>query len=318
MIPSNASPEVNRLLGVYCLDSTALGQLSQNMYEWSLSSLIGNKLNEYIISVMAIPYQPTTSERTAVTSVKYGKEITGNIFSGEAYEMKKRYVTIYSNTVSISGTLSGYMAYPPYSQWSIYLPFYGFAPLDPNAFYGGERDIGITYEADLVTGDCMISVFSVHPQLTTIKNLVLQVATNIGKKIELVNTDSTSYARNLFTSAVGAGVAYAVGGDATIGASVTNMAVSALTPATNVSTVGQTSAGTAIFGQYDVYLRIIKATTIDENAYIAEKGLPSAKHLQVSALAGYAEFAEINLDGITASEGEINEIDAILKSGFIA
>ena len=90
----------------------------------------------------------------------------------------------------------------------------------------------------------------------------------------------------------------------------------AMTPAKMIRS-GSFQEGSAGLGLQFPYIILSRPTQSMPDQYGHFYGYPSNMYLPLYSLVGYTEIGEIHLDGLSATESEIKELDGILKGGVI-
>ena len=242
-----------------------------------------------------------------------------------------------------------YLDMSPYTKVSIYLPGIGIRELNTDDVMG--RRIWVKYLCDNVTGQFVAYVAVGTKNTPETKTSVRyafsgQVAATF--PITQENWGNTyiagaSLVAGALAMGVTAGAAGAAGGGAagaaeageaaagaaeaggstisaanvakgtvSIGNSLSNLAKP------SVSRSGAVSGTTSLFAVKRPYLIIESPSYWDFDGDFAEvKGWPYGTYIEFSRLKGYAVIEACHLHGITATVGEINEIETLLKMGVI-
>ena len=198
-----------------------------------------------------------------------------------------------------------------FTKISIYLPFLGIQQLNAKDLIGGS--INVTATVDVLTGTILYN-------LNITKNGVTQTLyTFSGNCAVQLPISSGSYASILANTIglVAGGVAtFATGGAAApvlIGA-----AAQAVTGTrANVTASNTIGSNAGAMGIKKPYLILNRQNSYNAAAYNNIQGYPSNINVKLSNCSGFTRVKECHLDGIPATDEEIEEIYTLLKQGVI-
>ena len=198
-----------------------------------------------------------------------------------------------------------------FTKISIYLPFLGIQQLNAKDLIGGS--INVTATVDVLTGTILYN-------LNITKNGVTQTLyTFSGNCAVQLPISSGSYASILANTIglVAGGVAtFATGGAAApvlIGA-----AAQAVTGTrANVAASNTIGSNAGAMGIKKPYLILNRQNSYNATAYNDVQGYPSNINVKLSNCSGFTRVKECHLDGIPATDEEIEEISTLLKQGVI-
>lgn len=198
-----------------------------------------------------------------------------------------------------------------FTKISIYLPFLGIQQLNAKDLIGGS--INVTATVDVLTGTILYN-------LNITKNGVTQTLyTFSGNCAVQLPISSGSYASILANTIglVAGGVAtFATGGAAApvlIGA-----AAQAVTGTrANVAASNTIGSNAGAMGIKKPYLILNRQNSYNATAYNNIQGYPSNINVKLSNCSGFTRVKECHLDGIPATDEEIEEICTLLKQGVI-
>ena len=244
-------------------------------------------------------------------------------------------------TATISRYFNNFLDFAPYTKIELYLPYVGFVELD-NALVMG-KTISIKYVVDFYTGKCTAFILTGSGNDETVImtrdgtiGMNVQVAGGTGADISRsmlkLGIGAASGAVSLGAGAVSAGAAVNAAGKATgksvgavsdmIGKStgyLGNTTIDAITAGqVNVHKNGSTDANNGFYAPQNAYLIYTRPTIARPTDYNALVGRPSGKTVSLSTLTGYTVVDQIHVEGLsTATSGEIDEVESLLKSGVI-
>lgn len=231
-------------------------------------------------------------------------------------------------------TIDSYMLIPQHCVYDVFLPYYGWAPLDLVA-HGGHK-IVIYYALSLIDGSGTVNMFD-----QTAKCMIFTAPVQVGRKIIMTTTNnrenqvqSNSVALNGALGAIGSALGIA-GGIAT-----GNPLLIAGGIASGISTIGKTVIGAQSIIERGSVSYGSDATTFFSplKPYLRRKRkLPaivygSSEYVQFNSLKGHPVKSTIclhdynqgyfllsdskHISSGTATDGELVELQSILNSGF--
>lgn len=272
----------------------------------ALKRSISNPL-DYVIGLNIIPSQGLSIGDSSI--IKFGFTSSGVSMP----RLSSQYFTVDCGTISFP-TLCGdtFLDYAPYSKFSIYLPYIGFKDVDANDFVG--HTIGVIYHGDTVTGGVTAYITkdgSVMYQYSGCCALNIPLsADNWGNTI----SGAVQIATSLVAGATIGGAA-GVGMAAAKGAANVTANPSLLSP--QVSHSGAVSGGAGCMAiQYPFVIReaVRFHSTEGFNKF---SGYPSYYNRSLKDVNGFTTVFDVHLENIPATNGEIAEIENLLKGGVI-
>ena len=272
----------------------------------ALKRSISNPL-DYVIGLNIIPSQGLSIGESAV--IRFGF-----ISSGVSMpRLSNQYFTVDCGSLDFDPICGDtFLDYAPYSKFSIYLPYIGVKEVDANDFVG--HTIGVVYHGDTVTG-------GVTAYITKDGSVMYQYSGCCALNIPLSSDNwgnTISGAVQIATSIVGAA---ASGGAAGIAqAAVSGVASVAANPSMlspQVAHSGAVSGGAGCMAvQYPFVIR--EAVRFHSTEYFNTlAGYPAFYYRSLAEVSGYTKVLEIHLQGMTATQEEVAEIETILKQGAI-
>ncbi len=296
-----------------------------------------------IISLHYLPYairHKGATEEFTVLGTPTG--ITG-------FQPAEQFQEINFSYVDLELDSGSYLDYSPYTKVSIYLPGIGIRELNTDDVMN--KRIWVKYHCDNATGQ-FVAFIAVGTKNTP-ENAVTVRYTYSGQvsasfPITQENWGNTyiagaTLAAGALAVGVTAGAAAAAGGGAAAGeaagtaagaaeagaaggASAANVAGGTVSIGNSLSNLakpsvsrsGAVSGTTSLFAVKRPYLIIESPDWYDyKGDFASVKGWPYGLYQDFKNLNGYAVIEGCHLHGITATVGELNEIEALLKSGVI-
>lgn len=265
---------------------------------------------DYIIGASIVPVIPSLKEASHAITLP---GVLGPISTGVSMDVVYQYSTVNCGTLFIGKKYGAYLDYSPYSRFQIWLPYIGFRDIDADDIMG--KTIELQYLVDLLSGAC-------NAELKCGGTVLYSWQGQCGAQIPINSSDWSSMitgAISLAASAVKLGATIATGGAgvASIATDVASMGTAATGMKPGV-TRGGTVAGAAGFmaaqKPYIVFSRPEAAIPANQNAL---EGYPSFVTMSLGALTGYNEIYSAHLEGIPATQPELDELYQILREGVI-
>lgn len=295
--------------------------------------------SQSVISLHYLPYE-LDIESTAETI-----KVLGSNTGVSAFPAKERQ-TIHFGYSDFPRLSDNYLAYAPYTKVQIYLPGIGIRELNTDDIVN--KRVWVVYHCDNVTGQ-FIAFVAVGTKNQTEAQASVKYTFNgqvaAAWPISQTNWGNTYIAgATLAAGALAAGVAAAgasgaaaagsgeaaagaaaAGGEAeaaagmsaggaigkNIGTSITSLAKP------TISRSGTVSGVTSLMGIKKPYFIIETPHQLSYEGFASVKGYPYGQAAKLGNMKGYTLVESIHITGITATISELNEIEALLKSGVI-
>lgn len=246
----------------------------------------------------------------------------------------RQYVEVNCGSITINEYWGAYLDYDPYTKAELYLPYIGTHPIAIDDIMG--KTIAIRYHVDILSGACVAYVKCGSSVLytfigqcsssipinrsdwTNVINGALNIATAIGTMVATggASAPMSSGSAAEAGAAAGAATAEEAAKKAAMikGASnIASTAVNVMKPSIEKSgAVSGTGGMMAIQKPYLIITRPRQAVPTNQKHYM---GYPSFITTYISALNGYTEMEYVHLEGISATDNEIGEIESLLKGG---
>ena len=215
-----------------------------------------------------------------------------------------------------------YIGYSPYTQVSMFLPFIGVRPLDADEVIGTR--VNLDYRIDAITGAVTAWV--------SINGAVRYTFTgSCACSMPLSGTDWSGVYSALGAAAlsavsgglsaahaltgVGTAASMAGGVAAGVGTGLAKMTDVASKPIyQKITTIGNTSALNSV---KEPYIIVETADTAKPDSFKQILGNPASRSITMGSLSGFNVIQECHIDGASATAGELNEIESLLKGGVI-
>ena len=267
---------------------------------------ISNPL-DYVIGLNIIPSQGLSIGSSR--SIRFGFVDSGVSMP----TLTNQYFTVDCGSIDFEPLCGDtFLDYAPYSKFSIYLPYIGVKEVDANDFVG--HTIGVIYHGDTVTG-------GVTAYITKDGSVMYQYSGCCALNIPLsadgwgsTISGAVQIATSLVAGAVSGGAA-GVGIAAAKGAASVAANPSMLSP--QVSHSGAVSGGAGCMGvQYPFVIR--EAVRFHSTrSFNKVSGYPAFYYRLLDDVTGFTTVLNVHLENIPATQGEIAEIERLLKEGVI-
>lgn len=204
--------------------------------------------------------------------------------------------------------LNSFWNYSPFTSIDIYLPFVGFVQVNATEVMG--KAIRIRYPFDVQTGNATATL-SIDDRIILSREARLFIDIPIG----------SSNAQQAFTNQILTGASI-IGGLASGSANLSNIAsyTSQWVNASQIH-VDKGTIGTplnAVLNPLEPFAVIKRSKPISDTLYPSLFGKPLCVTTELSALSGLTIVGDVHLEGMgNATQTEIDEIEALLKSGVI-
>lgn len=273
----------------------------------SVSNLVLNAVSnpiDFIIGLFMLPVTPDSGNASGI----FLGGINVNTIS--APRVTSQYKTIDFGTINIDELYANYLDYSN-SRVSIYLPYVGTADIDVQEINGGS--IHLQYIVDCFTGACVANVqcVKITPSpwgIAYTNKTVHSYSGNMAIQLPISAGSFDTLTQGLIN--VGLGLGSNTPAIAMTGAKDVMQGF-----AGDVTTRGSLSSNTGKLGYQTPYLMFTRPIE-SRPANLGElHGYSAGVGGILSQFTGYVECSDVKLDGVTATDNELNEIESILKSG---
>lgn len=309
---SGSSPDVlpptgsaSSLWSVYNPTQAQVNSFGQWLWSDNFIEQIKKLFNDPMQAIIGIHKVFATPPTSGTGTIKCGyidSHIISNLVSSQ-------YTTINCGTVSLSEYFGNVFDYSPFTEISLYLPFIGIVRLDVSDVM--RSSINVKYHVDVITGACLADV---KVSRDGANSVLYQYA---GSCIVTYPLSSGSYA-----SALAGIVSIAGGAIGTIatGGALAPVAIGAAVGATklhsDVQKSGSFTGAAGAMGSKKPYLIISRPQTALPSNYKKYEGKPSRHYTTVGDCSGFIRVKDVHVDKMSASNKELDMIEALLKSGI--
>lgn len=341
-IPIPPTPELTAIgsgfLTLYTPSATALNLLADEIFSDNILQIIANyftSISDIIAGLSIVPFFVPTSGFAYHKIGLFESSVSLPLVSSQ-------FIDVDCGSVNVKRFFNNFLDQAPSTKILIYLPYIGYQELNTDEVMANV--ISVKYRCDILSGACVAYVMigsggEGHEASRIIAQFSGNVITQVPTASEAYDS-MVSNAINILTSSVGIAAGAAIGGgigsgamtaQATAGSSQAASAIGAQvgmgmggTAANMVMSMkptfsrNGTPGSTAGYMSYQkpYLIKIVPRDAVAKN-HIQLKGYPSNYGGPLSALSGYCEVSEIQLQGVNATVDEITEIYSLLKGGVV-
>lgn len=289
-----------RSLGAYLYTSDFITAF----YKVVESALIDVSFMDLFINFMSLPVS-ITGQQTGVVKLGWvtptsgGSPINMNFVTQNAVEVDcgiLYFDPVYNNHLDFECDVK------------IFLPYIGYQQLNPSDVIG--RTLDLTYTIDLLTGACVAA-------LKVDDSVRYQFTGNCGYSMSLTDKGTSATPLKAISTAitVAGGVAGVAGAGPVINQVMDTIGSGVDSARTSAQRGGSLSGNSGCMGVQTPHLVITYPNLALPEQYAHFNGYPCNMTSKLINLKGYTEIEEIHLEGIEATENELNEIETLLKEG---
>lgn len=307
------------LMTVFIPTMAQLKDLSN--YLWSASGLDLNQFkkiqNNPFDLLLGLNFIPFNATKSGTKGVNVGNILAVDTGVSMDYTDQENYEFNFGS-VKIDEEYCAFLDYAPHSRMTIHLPYIGAQPIDSDMLRYGDYNkhtFHLRYKYNIVTG-------TVVAYLESDDGLIINTwASNVATPIPLATNDFTNTINGLVglaTSSVLGGVTGGVMGAMTGGVTGTASAMTSLKP-TITHSGGIGSSASMLAPTDEAYIIVEQPQASVDDLYAHYRGLPRNTLATIKSVSayGYNEVESIKLAVLNATENEKQEIENILKSGYI-
>ena len=309
----------------YLMDALSMKAFTEAVFDNSFVNNIQNQfygLKELLVDCIWVPFNASLISTGDLQTVWIGAERLPNSVQG--YPVQNRIsssgeITCSVNFPAVVSDFS-YLAMPPYTTASLYLPFVGNIPLDLDVI-APDQTFKLSYTVDVITGDILYKISKMTGDV---------VSTYQGNCATKIPLSSMSYnAVGTITAGISAigGLASTVGGIVSgnaamatagiggmVGGAVGAMQSMSIHSQQNGSISSAIAASMGLDVIATVFTRRPTEDDIDEG-FKDILGMPLYKNVLINTLSGYVQCAGASVE-MPGTSAEKEAVNAYLNSGF--
>lgn len=306
--PVNTSGDASALWSVYHPTQAQVNSFGSWLWSGNIITQIQQLLNnpmDGIITLHKVFITPIDSGNSTIVVGRLDSEVP-------SATVNQQYVYTNCGTVNCYEEFGNVFDYDPYTKVSLYLPFIGIVPLNTSEVMRSQ--INIKYGVDVFTGACLAMVAIIRDGNTV---NMYQYSGMASVEYPLTGAIHNGLINGILGVAGGiAGIAAAstgVGMVAGIGALASG--ASNIIQSSNAH-AGSFSGNSGAMGIKKPYIIIERPQTKVANDFILLDGYPTNYSVTLNNCTGHVVCSTVHVNGINATEFELNQIESILKDGI--
>ena len=256
-----------------------------------------------IIGLHQIYTDPIIGPRTNIYCGKLDSHVNSRIVA-------QQYKNINCGSITINEYFGDARDYD-FTNISIYLPFIGIQQLNAKDVVGGK--ISVDCVVDVVTGTIL---YNISVTKSGVKQLLYTFNGNCAVQLPITAYNYSNIISNTI-GIVASGVATIASGGGALPLLVGSAGRALTSSKAEVQQSNTISSNAGAMGIKKPYLIINRQNAYTANAYHTLQGYPSNINVSLSTLSGYTRVKECHLEGIPATDEELEEIYTLLKQGVI-
>lgn len=289
------------------------GQLS------SLATLIsagwlGGDVGKGLMSIkyIKVPGDIPSNSPTVIVSDKLTQlyEVTGKVINTQI----KNYGL---GSFAIPLKYNSFLDYEPFTTIQIYLPYCGIKELSAKDVIGNMCVLSVS--VDFLSGNCVYYLYLRGDNNKILYTWNGNCSMDIPINVEDYGRKVSNVVGNVGNMMISGAIAGTTGSPIAAANVITGGIATAQSIVQKDSTqVGNMGSNNGFGGIQYPYLIIRRPKSLASNNYATINGIPSMKSATINTLSGYTEMNNFRFSSSKATDSEINEIESILKTGFIA
>lgn len=266
---------------------------------------------ECLIGLAVLPCIPSSS---GVKNIRFGNIDTGV----NCTFLTSQWAKVDCGSVNIKTVANSFMDYSPHVKLQLFLPFIGFQSLDPDDVMGAS--LKVVYHVDILSGDCV--AFLRHSSRGVIYSYAGNCLANIPMTASSYGGALKNYYQqlaNVFPGMIQGGASGGAAGAAAagIGGLVGAAESIAFNTRPTYQRSGNMSGSAGIMGVKKPFI-VIERPNISVPDYVQRyAGLSANVTMKLGSLHGFTTCDYVHIEGLHATEAELNEIESLLHSGVI-
>lgn len=302
-------------ISMYKMDAADIQLFMQKLYDRGdfldqVKKILSNDPMDAIISLQISPIAPTNTTDAEI-------KLTGESTGITAKKVSNQYMIYDFGTKQISQFYGSCLDYSPFTKFYIYLPFIGVRTLETDMISG--QTIALRYYFDLLTG-------TIVAMLKNNNDVLYQWSGNASMQVPITGRNWTDLLKSQTQMIIGAAATVAGGATggaagAAVGASLSGVA------STTAQNIMHSKPGLEVSGNVSMNAGFLSIKTPFIFAEIPRQSMPQGLNSFIGYpsnitetlgnLTGYTQVDSIHLEGIPATEEELQEIEDELKKGVI-
>lgn len=292
---------------LYEVDTTQMQALCAFMWDDSLLANLGRLFEdprEIIVGLMVFPIGPTNTTTQHIHAGNLDTGVNGDLLATE-------YLTRYAGELKVPKGDANFMSFAPYRRMTLILPYCEEVEIDPSAVYG--CTLRLYYHLSFFSGNCVVEITREGDD--GIEAPFMFAKGQIGYSIPLSSVDYSRVYSSLITGAMQIGAGAVSGNVGAMGSGISGLLDGSCAPRVTYKGAGGASHGALSCQQpYIVFEETIPAYDGDQSNYV---GYTYYKTKKLSDCVGFTKCFEAHIEGIHASDSELEEIMSWLTNGVL-
>lgn len=304
--PITAAPtgSASSLWAVYNPTQEQVNAFGAWLWNSNLVEQIKKLFSDPMQAIIGIHKVFATPETGAEQNIKCGyidSGVTSKIVTNQ-------YTTVNCGTVNLREYFGNVFDYSPYTEISLYLPFIGIVKLDVADVM--RSSITVKYHVDVITGACLADVIVSRDGYG---GVLYQYS---GSAIVTYPVSSGSYASALTgILSIAGGVATTIASGGALAPAAIGAAVGMSRLHTDVQKSGSFTGAAGAMGAKKPYLIISRPQTAMPSSYKHLEGQPASHYTRLGDASGYVKVKSVMVNGISATDTELDMIQSLLMQG---
>ena len=296
----STNSNISLLTTTYAMNESNLKLLGKKLWDNSFLeniSMINNSPIENILSVKSFPFPISGGTSKNVILGNVNMEVTGN-------QLPSSYVPIKTvGTFKVDKKFSGVLEWLNYhTQVICYLPYIGFIELNIKEII--DKTITLKYIYDVITGVCTACFYSNNIE-------ICKYSGTIAIDIPITASNRAQVESGYIMSALGAAGSLLTGNLMGLASS----AFGALMNQNHFTTKGSPSPSCDAFDEQKAFIIIDYPVYYQPTNYAHVYGYPCNLSIKLGNCKGFTKCANVDVDGLSCTEGEREELKRLLESG---
>lgn len=292
---------------LYEVTTNQMQDLCNFMWDDSLIANLGRLFEdprELIVSLMVFPISPDNTTTTHIYAGNLDTGVDGNLLATE-------YLTRYAGSLKVPKGNSDFMSFAPYRRMTLICPYCEEVELDPSAVYGAT--LRLYYHLSFFSGNCVVEVTREFDD--GIEAPFMFVKGQIGFSVPLSSVDYTRVYSSLISSGLQIGMGIVSANPQGMVSGLSGLIDGSCAPRVMYKGAGGASHGALGCQQpYIVFEDVIPAYDGTQPQYI---GNTFYKTKLLDDCDGYTKCFEAHIEGVHATDSELEEIMSWLTKGVI-
>lgn len=264
------------------------------------------RMIDYVLDCHLIPVTPNTGSAQAIRVGWQTLQSTAKVCTSDYVYKSLGEISLYE----FYENFADYLAHG-----RLFIPFVGFVGVQPEWF--NNTALSIEYLFNIIDGSftAYLSGRPISDKHTHLRSKVILGQWG-GSCCVHIPITGINYASMMSGAIGGAAGAIQSAGTGNLAGAATG-AISAMSARAGVEQSNSYSASAAFMGGREAYIMMERPVSSWSKTYQHEIGIPSNISATLGDLSGFAKVENIHLDGVSATEAEKTEIEALLRQGVI-